>query len=182
MLEEAAARLAEDSGDYPRRGVRAVGFGSGGRIRTCDLRVMSPTSCLTAPPRTSREPGMIQIQALRRKSSAPDSSVQPEDLHETRQSVDARAGRTMRAVGAAGARGRRDQRRRTFAFDPRQGDLRRNPTSPAIEVLHSDRCEEQRSRGFQLDEIPRFPLGAQPLDAERRHEHDCRERPGTTSA
>ncbi len=25
--------------------------GSGGRIRTCDLRVMSPTSCLTAPPR-----------------------------------------------------------------------------------------------------------------------------------
>ncbi len=26
-------------------------FGSGGRIRTCDLRVMSPTSYLTAPPR-----------------------------------------------------------------------------------------------------------------------------------
>src|SRR5690349_18549778 len=26
--------------------------GSGGRIRTCDLRVMSPTSCQTAPPRT----------------------------------------------------------------------------------------------------------------------------------
>src|SRR5574337_1997850 len=25
--------------------------GSGGRIRTCDLRVMSPTSCQTAPPR-----------------------------------------------------------------------------------------------------------------------------------
>ena len=25
--------------------------GSGGRIRTYDLRVMSPTSCLTAPPR-----------------------------------------------------------------------------------------------------------------------------------
>ena len=27
--------------------------GSGGRIRTCDLRVMSPTSCQTAPPRDS---------------------------------------------------------------------------------------------------------------------------------
>src|SRR5688572_17220305 len=27
-------------------------LGSGGRIRTCDLRVMSPTSCQTAPPRT----------------------------------------------------------------------------------------------------------------------------------
>jgi hypothetical protein len=26
-------------------------FGSGGRIRTCDLRVMSPTSYQTAPPR-----------------------------------------------------------------------------------------------------------------------------------
>jgi hypothetical protein len=26
-------------------------FGSGGRIRTYDLRVMSPTSYLTAPPR-----------------------------------------------------------------------------------------------------------------------------------
>ena len=26
-------------------------IGSGGRIRTCDLRVMSPTSCQTAPPR-----------------------------------------------------------------------------------------------------------------------------------
>src|SRR6056297_3117829 len=28
--------------------------GSGGRIRTCDLRVMSPTSCQTAPPRIRR--------------------------------------------------------------------------------------------------------------------------------
>src|SRR5882672_10638183 len=28
-------------------------IGSGGRIRTYDLRVMSPTSCQTAPPRTS---------------------------------------------------------------------------------------------------------------------------------
>ena len=27
-------------------------IGSGGRIRTCDLRVMSPTSYRTAPPRT----------------------------------------------------------------------------------------------------------------------------------
>ena len=27
-------------------------IGSGGRIRTYDLRVMSPTSCQTAPPRT----------------------------------------------------------------------------------------------------------------------------------
>ena len=32
-----------------------VKVGSGGRIRTYDLRVMSPTSCLTAPPRTSNE-------------------------------------------------------------------------------------------------------------------------------
>ena len=31
--------------------VRFVLFGSGDRIRTCDLRVMSPTSYLTAPPR-----------------------------------------------------------------------------------------------------------------------------------
>jgi site-specific DNA recombinase len=31
---------------------RCITVGSGGRIRTCDLRVMSPTSCLTAPPRT----------------------------------------------------------------------------------------------------------------------------------
>ncbi len=29
----------------------SVAIGSGGRIRTCDLRVMSPTSCQTAPPR-----------------------------------------------------------------------------------------------------------------------------------
>ncbi len=31
--------------------VRHYYFGSGGRIRTYDLRVMSPTSCQTAPPR-----------------------------------------------------------------------------------------------------------------------------------
>ena len=30
-------------------------FGSGGRIRTSDLRVMSPTSYLTAPPRDKRK-------------------------------------------------------------------------------------------------------------------------------
>src|SRR5690606_20262795 len=34
--------------------------GSGGRIRTCDLRVMSPTSCLTAPPRSRLEPHIIR--------------------------------------------------------------------------------------------------------------------------
>ena len=34
----------------PEQGLSIVG--SGGRIRTCDLRVMSPTSCQTAPPRT----------------------------------------------------------------------------------------------------------------------------------
>ena|GEM_PF-2103273 len=37
-------------------------IGSGGRIRTYDLRVMSPTSCQTAPPRTSKV-GNIRIYA-----------------------------------------------------------------------------------------------------------------------
>ena len=39
-------------GANPARGPRKLG--SGGRIRTCDLRVMSPTSCQTAPPRISK--------------------------------------------------------------------------------------------------------------------------------
>ena len=45
-------RQGREEGDrHPAR--RNVGLsGSGGRIRTCDLRVMSPTSCQTAPPRT----------------------------------------------------------------------------------------------------------------------------------
>ena len=34
-----------------RRSGLSTEAGSGGRIRTCDLRVMSPTSCQTAPPR-----------------------------------------------------------------------------------------------------------------------------------
>ena len=42
-------------------------FGSGGRIRTCDLRVMSPTSCQTAPPRISKE-GMIMIRCANYKT------------------------------------------------------------------------------------------------------------------
>src|SRR5260221_516939 len=37
---------------------------SGGRIRTCDLRVMSPTSYLAAPPR-----GGLSILAMRRLGS-----------------------------------------------------------------------------------------------------------------
>ena len=35
----------------PGRAESSLVVGSGGRIRTYDLRVMSPTSCLTAPPR-----------------------------------------------------------------------------------------------------------------------------------
>ncbi len=38
-------------GPSPARAQSSLGSGSGGRIRTCDLRVMSPTSCLAAPPR-----------------------------------------------------------------------------------------------------------------------------------
>ena len=34
----------------------AIFIGSGGRIRTIDLRVMSPTSYLTAPPRVKYVP------------------------------------------------------------------------------------------------------------------------------
>src|SRR6185312_4029263 len=52
--------------------------GSGGRIRTCDLRVMSPTSCQTAPPRIRvrkvyRDGGFLastKIVALAGKPSA----------------------------------------------------------------------------------------------------------------
>jgi site-specific DNA recombinase len=43
------ALVAELSGIY--QGAKYASFGSGGRIWTYDLRVMSPTSCLTAPPR-----------------------------------------------------------------------------------------------------------------------------------
>jgi hypothetical protein len=42
----------EDRGPFELRS--SLGRGSGGRIRTCDLRVMSPTSCQTAPPRGVR--------------------------------------------------------------------------------------------------------------------------------
>src|SRR5690606_37743903 len=57
--------------------------GSGGRIRTCDLRVMSPTSCLTAPPRTCSEPHILRIVAAgfkareRRRPSPPLSGGAP---------------------------------------------------------------------------------------------------------
>jgi hypothetical protein len=36
---------------HPEMTGRMLSFGSGGRIRTCDLRVMSPTSYRTALPR-----------------------------------------------------------------------------------------------------------------------------------
>ena len=35
---------------HPEMTGRMLSFGSGGRIRTCDLRVMSPTSCHCSTP------------------------------------------------------------------------------------------------------------------------------------
>ena len=43
--------------------------GSGGRIRTYDLRVMSPTSYQTAPPRTGKRRGMIPAPPRSRKAT-----------------------------------------------------------------------------------------------------------------
>ena len=65
----------------PRAGPFQTINGSGGRIRTYDLRVMSPTSCQTAPPRTSaavhgshfvavRQPSGIEEEACRDQISA----------------------------------------------------------------------------------------------------------------
>ncbi len=61
------------------------GSGSGGRIRTCDLRVMSPTSCQTAPPRDSgeeydRSPPAVQACGLPsppRRSRATSAGLSP---------------------------------------------------------------------------------------------------------
>ena len=50
------------------------GYGSGGRIRTCDLRVMSPTSYRTAPPRDVRQ-GSLDEQAGHCKGSGQVSSL-----------------------------------------------------------------------------------------------------------
>ena len=54
LLGEAPNRAACETSqkrNSPMRGYSYQCGGSGGRIRTCDLRVMSPTSCQTAPPR-----------------------------------------------------------------------------------------------------------------------------------
>ena len=51
-VSEAVARAFENAKDLRKGGpLRHYKRHSGGRIRTCDLRVMSPTSYLTAPPR-----------------------------------------------------------------------------------------------------------------------------------
>ena len=47
-------KLAERKSDRP------VVFGCGGRIRTYDLRVMSPTSCQTAPSRVRFDIGAVE--------------------------------------------------------------------------------------------------------------------------
>src|SRR3954447_24051236 len=55
-----------------------VGLDSGGGIRTRDLRVMSPTSYLTAPPRvgglTNVAPSNARVKRLRSRRSAPSIS------------------------------------------------------------------------------------------------------------
>ena len=43
----------QDPEKHETRSVERVSLSSGGRIRTCDLRVMSPTSYQTAPPRVA---------------------------------------------------------------------------------------------------------------------------------
>src|ERR1700739_36043 len=44
-------------------------IGSGGRIRTCDLRVMSPTSCQTAPPRTTESAIVVELKLPSKRNS-----------------------------------------------------------------------------------------------------------------
>ena len=69
------------------------GVGSGGRIRTNDLRVMSPTSYQTAPPRTNSASAPIIPQ---RAPIATDSTLRPPRrqgaLHRRRHAAIGRAG------------------------------------------------------------------------------------------
>ena len=53
--------------------VAAFDRSSGGRIRTCDLRVMSPTSYLTAPPR-NRKGKLLFVRKGVNPSTPPDYS------------------------------------------------------------------------------------------------------------
>jgi hypothetical protein len=60
----------QDPEKHETRSVERVSLSSGGRIRTCDLRVMSPTSYQTAPPRVA--PHVLAKRAPCQKSWTQD--------------------------------------------------------------------------------------------------------------
>jgi hypothetical protein len=58
----------------PGRAESSLVVGSGGRIRTYDLRVMSPTSCLTAPPRDKEEHSARAALGVKSDAQEPQKS------------------------------------------------------------------------------------------------------------